>query len=75
MKPTKRTELRRFPQRGSRDWKTIQQILDAGLLASVGFCVEDQPFVIPTLYGRDGERLYLHGSAASRLLRCRRLAT
>jgi uncharacterized protein len=69
MKPTKRTELRRFPQRGSRDWKTIQQILDAGFLASVGFCIEGQPFVIPTLYGRDGERLYLHGSAVSRMLR------
>jgi nitroimidazol reductase NimA-like FMN-containing flavoprotein (pyridoxamine 5'-phosphate oxidase superfamily) len=43
--------------------------LDAGFLASVGFCVDGQPFVIPTLYGRDGGRLYLHGSAASRMLR------
>jgi uncharacterized protein len=68
MKLTKRTELRRIPDRGSRDWKTIEQILDAGFLAHVGFCVEGQPFVIPTLYGRDGEKLYLHGSAASRML-------
>lgn len=66
---TKRTELRRIPDRGSHDWKTINQILDAGFLACVGFCVGGQPFVIPTLYGRDGERLYLHGSAASRMLR------
>ncbi len=68
MSLTKRTELRRIPARGSRDWETIHQILDAGFLAHVGFCVDGQPFVIPTLYGRDGERLYLHGSAASRML-------
>src|SRR5260370_851949 len=61
--------VRRDPVRGSHDWETINQILDAGFLACVGFCVDSQPFVIPTLYGRDGERLYLHGSAASRMLR------
>jgi nitroimidazol reductase NimA-like FMN-containing flavoprotein (pyridoxamine 5'-phosphate oxidase superfamily) len=69
MNLTKRTELRRIPDRGSHDWGTINQILDAGFLAHVGFCVDGQPFVIPTLYGRDGEKLYLHGSAASRMLR------
>src|ERR1700732_3572380 len=69
MKLSKRTELRRIPDRGSHDWETINQILDAGFLASVGFCVDGQPFVIPTLYGRDGERLYLHGSSVSRTLR------
>ncbi len=69
MNLTKRTELRRIPDRGSHDWETIHQILDAGFLAHVGFCVNGQPFVIPTLYGRDGRRLYLHGSAASRMLR------
>jgi nitroimidazol reductase NimA-like FMN-containing flavoprotein (pyridoxamine 5'-phosphate oxidase superfamily) len=68
MKLTKRSELRRIPDRGSHEWETINQILDAGFLAHVGFCVHQQPFVIPTLYGRDGERLYLHGSAASRML-------
>jgi nitroimidazol reductase NimA-like FMN-containing flavoprotein (pyridoxamine 5'-phosphate oxidase superfamily) len=46
----------------------IQEILDAGFLAHVGFLVAGQPFVIPTLYGRDGDKLYLHGSAASRML-------
>jgi len=66
---TKRTELRRIPDRGSHDWATIHQILDASFLAHVGFCVDGQPFVIPTLYGRNGEKLYLHGSAASRMLR------
>ena len=68
MNLTKRTELRRIPGRGSRDWDTINPILDAGFLAHVGFCVGGQVFVIPTLYGRDGESLYLHGSAASRML-------
>src|ERR1700722_16806761 len=69
MNPTKRAELGRIPCRGSLDWKTISPILDAGFLAHVGFCIDGQPFVIPTLYGRKGERLYLHGSAASRMLR------
>lgn len=69
MNLTKRTELRRIPDRGSRDWDKINQILDAGFFASIGFCVEGQPFVVPTLYGREGEKLYLHGSAASRMLR------
>ena len=69
MNLTKRTELRRIPDRGSHDWETINKILDVGFLASVGFCVDGQPFVIPTLYGRDEERLYLRGSAASRMLR------
>jgi nitroimidazol reductase NimA-like FMN-containing flavoprotein (pyridoxamine 5'-phosphate oxidase superfamily) len=42
--------------------------LDVGFLAHVGFCVNAQPFVIPTIYGREGDKLYLHGSAASRML-------
>ena len=67
MKLTKRTELRRIPDRGSHDWNTMNQILDAGFLALVGFCLDGQPFVIPTLYGRDGKKLYLHGSSASML--------
>jgi nitroimidazol reductase NimA-like FMN-containing flavoprotein (pyridoxamine 5'-phosphate oxidase superfamily) len=66
---TARSRLRRLPERGSHEWTTVTRILDAGLLAFVGFAVEQQPFVIPTLYGRDGEVLYLHGSAASRMMR------
>src|SRR5580700_5383958 len=69
MNLTKRTELRRIPDRGSHEAETINEILDAGFLAHVGFCLDGQPFVIPTLYGRDRERLYLHGSAVSRTLR------
>ena len=68
MNLTKRSELRRIPARGSHDWDTVVRILDVGFLAHVGFCVSGQPFVIPTLYGREGKKLYLHGSAASRML-------
>jgi uncharacterized protein len=66
---TDRTKLRRLPKRGSHELDTIFAILDAAFLAHVGFVVDGQPFVIPTLFGRDGEKLYLHGSAASRTLR------
>src|SRR5947199_2080116 len=69
MKPTDRSQLRRLPKRGSHELKTIHEFLDAGFLAHVGFNVNGQPFVIPTLFGRAGETLYLHGSAASRMLR------
>src|SRR5215471_17687069 len=64
-----RSQLRRLPKRGSHSSAVIHEILDRAFLAHVGFQVEGQPFVIPTLYGRDGDRLYLHGSAASRMLR------
>ena len=69
MNLTERTELRRLPKRGSHELATIHGILDAAFLAHVGFNVNGQPFVIPTLFGRAGEKLYLHGSAASRMLR------
>jgi nitroimidazol reductase NimA-like FMN-containing flavoprotein (pyridoxamine 5'-phosphate oxidase superfamily) len=68
MKLTKRTELRRLPNRGSHDAEAIYRILDAAFLAHVGFQVNGQPFVIPTLYGRSEDILYLHGSAVSRTL-------
>lgn len=69
MNPTGRSRLRRLPVRGSHEAETIHRILDEGVLAHVGFTVDGQPFVIPTLYGRNGDHLYLHGSAASRMLR------
>jgi uncharacterized protein len=65
---TERTELQRLPERGSRDPEIVHAVLDAGFLAHVGFANGRQPFVIPTLYGRNGDTLYLHGSAASRTL-------
>lgn len=69
MNLTGKTKLRRLPDRGSHNATTIHEILDAAFLAHVGFNVNGQPFVIPTLYGREREKLYLHGSAASRMLR------
>lgn len=69
MQPTNRTKLRRLPERGSHELADIHSILDMALLAYVGFNVDGQPFVIPTLYGREGDTLYLHGSAASRMMR------
>ena len=67
--PTERTRFRRLPQRGSHERATIDPILDEALLCHVGFVVDGQPFVIPTIHARVGDRLYVHGSAASRMLR------
>jgi nitroimidazol reductase NimA-like FMN-containing flavoprotein (pyridoxamine 5'-phosphate oxidase superfamily) len=69
MDRTERSKLQRRRDRGSHDWNVIYGILDSGFVAHVGFCVADQMFVIPTMYGRDGRTLFLHGSVASRLLR------
>ena len=66
---TTRTEVHRLPLRGAYDRETVHAILDEGLICHVGFVFEGSPFVIPTGYGRDGDRLLIHGSAASRMLR------
>jgi len=68
--PTARTRVIRESERGVYDRKTVYKILDEGFICHVGFVTPDgQPFVIPTSYGRDGDNLYIHGSAASRMLR------
>jgi uncharacterized protein len=69
MTTTERSRVKRLPTRGAYDAETIHGILDAAFLAHVGFVVNGQPFVIPTLYGRREDKLFLHGSAASRMLR------
>jgi uncharacterized protein len=66
---SKRTQVQRLPDRGKYDAETIHAILDAAFVCHVGFVVDGQPFVIPTNYARDGQKLYLHGSSASRMLR------
>jgi nitroimidazol reductase NimA-like FMN-containing flavoprotein (pyridoxamine 5'-phosphate oxidase superfamily) len=66
---TKRATVRRLAGRGRYDRETIHAILDEGLVAHVGVVSGGQPFVIPVLYVRDGELIYLHGSPLSRLLR------
>ena len=67
--PTPRTRVVRESDRGVYDRDTVNRILDEGFLCHVGFVVDGQPFVIPTSYGRNGDVLYIHGSAASRMLR------
>jgi uncharacterized protein len=67
--PTERTQVRRLPKRGAYDHETVYAILDAGFICHVGFTTERGPVVIPTSYGRKDDKLYVHGSAASRLLR------
>ena len=66
---TARNRVKRIPGRGHYDRDTIHKILDGGSLCHAGFAIDGQPFVIPTLYGRDGDTVYLHGSSASRMLR------
>jgi nitroimidazol reductase NimA-like FMN-containing flavoprotein (pyridoxamine 5'-phosphate oxidase superfamily) len=67
--PTPRTRVVREPDRAVYDREAVYRILDEGFLCHVGFNVDGQPFVIPTGYGRSGDNLYIHGSAASRMLR------
>lgn len=66
--PTDRTQVKRLPKRGNYDREAVYNILDTAFVCHVGFTVDGQPFVIPTNYGRSGDTLYLHGSAASRML-------
>jgi uncharacterized protein len=66
---TTRTTLKRLPKRGVFDRDLVYRILDEGFICHVGFVAGDHPVVIPTGYGRDGDRLYIHGSQASRMLK------
>lgn len=67
--PTPLSKVRRHPERADYDRATVYAILDAGLVCHVGYALGDQPLVTPTLYWREGDRVYWHGSAASRMLR------
>ena len=69
MSATDRTRVRRHPERGAYEREPIDAILDEALICHVGFVVDGQPFVIPTIHARIGDVLYLHGSPASRMLR------
>ena len=68
-RPTARTRVVRESERGIYDREAAYRILDEGFICHVGFAVDGQPFVIPTSYGRKDANLYIHGSAASRMLR------
>ena len=65
---SERSTVKRLPARGNYDRAVIHQILDAGMVCHLGFVVDGQPFVIPTTYVRVDERVYVHGSPASRML-------
>jgi nitroimidazol reductase NimA-like FMN-containing flavoprotein (pyridoxamine 5'-phosphate oxidase superfamily) len=67
--PSKRTTVRRHPERGAYDRATIDAILDEALICHLGFVIEGQPYVIPTIHAREGDILYIHGSPGSRMLR------
>ncbi len=67
--PTSRTRVRRLPELAEYDRDRIHELLDASSSCHVGIVVDDQPFVVPTLYARLGDELVLHGSVASRLMR------
>jgi len=67
--PTARTRVVREADRAVYDREVVYGILDEGFFCHVGFAVDGQPFVIPTSYGRKDANLYIHGSAASRMLR------
>ena len=67
--PTARTRLKRRPQRGHYDRDTLYAVLDAGFVCHVGYAIDGQPYVTPTCYWREGDAVYWHGSAASRMLR------
>jgi nitroimidazol reductase NimA-like FMN-containing flavoprotein (pyridoxamine 5'-phosphate oxidase superfamily) len=67
--PSPRTRVVREAERAVYDREAVYRILDEGFLCHAGFAVDGQPFVIPTSYGRKDASLYIHGSAASRMLR------
>ena len=67
--PTPRTTVRRLPDRARYDRDTLESILDEGLVCHVGFVDGGQPFVVPSAYARRGDRIVIHGSAASRMIR------
>jgi uncharacterized protein len=69
LRRTERTAVKRLPERGRYDRAEAEAILDEALTCHLGFVVDGQPFVIPTIHARVGGTLYVHGSAASRMLR------
>ena len=66
---TPKTQVKRAPKRGHYDFDTVASILDEGLVCHVGFVVDQQPFVIPTAYGRVDDKVYIHGASASRMIK------
>jgi hypothetical protein len=70
--PTHRSTVKRLHERGRYDEESVFAILDAGLIAHIGYVIDGQPYVTPTAYWRRGRTLYWHGSSASRMLRAQK---
>jgi len=66
---SKRNKVRQLREKAAYDKETVHAILDSALLASVGFVQDDQPVVVPMLYGREGEVVFLHGARKARVIR------
>ena len=69
---TARNRLKRRHDRGRYDHASVHAILDSGMLCHVAYVIDAQPYATPTLYWREGTRLYWHGSSASRMLRAQK---
>ena len=68
-KISKRNKLRQIREKAAYDKKTVHEVLDAGILAHVAFVQEGAPVVVPMLYGREGETIFLHGARKARIIR------
>jgi nitroimidazol reductase NimA-like FMN-containing flavoprotein (pyridoxamine 5'-phosphate oxidase superfamily) len=66
---TKQNKVRQLREKAAYDKATVHEILDSALLASVGFVQDGQPVVVPMLFGREGETLFLHGARKARVIR------
>ena len=66
--PSERTTVKRKPQRAAYDRATIDKVLDEGLICHVGFSIDGETFVLPMIHVRVADKVYLHGSPASRTL-------
>jgi len=69
IEPTVRTKINRYPARGNYDRNAVEAILDEAMVCHVGFAIDGQPYVMPTIHARDGARIFIHGSPMSRMLR------
>lgn len=68
-KPTPHSKVKRYHELASYEKDVIHNILDAGLIAHIGYSIDGEPYVTPTAYWREGDQLFWHGSSASRMLR------
>ena len=64
-----RNKVKRVPERGHYDRETAYAILDDAFICHISFIVDGQPYIIPTLYGREGNKIYVHGATTSRLVK------